>query len=105
MMVNRIRRQNVDGSMKTILAYARGTVESLNSAIAKNAEMYGKLQTTDGDLSRKLVENQPKYEQWRLEAKRLTRSPSSTGVSRWPMKRPMPSYRPSAHSCKPARQG
>ena len=71
MMVSRIREQNVDGSMKTILAYARGTVESLNSAIAKNAEMYGKLQSTDVDLSRKLVENQPKYEQWRLDARRL----------------------------------
>ncbi|KPV52345.1 hypothetical protein SE17_16065, partial [Kouleothrix aurantiaca] len=59
MMVNRIREQNVDGSMKTILAYARGTVESLNSAIAKNAEMYGKLQSTDVELSRKLVDNQP----------------------------------------------
>jgi hypothetical protein len=71
MLVNRIREQNVDGSMKTILAYARGTVESLNSTIAKNAEMYGKLQSTDAELSRKLVENQPKYEQYRQEAKRL----------------------------------
>lgn len=71
MQVKRIRDQNVDGSMKTILAYARGTVESLNSAIAKNAEMYGKLQTTDVELSRKLVDNQPRYEQWRLEVKRL----------------------------------
>lgn len=71
MTVKRIRDQNVDGSMKTILAYARGTVESLNAAIAKNAEVYGKLQATDSDLSRKLLENQPKYEHWRLEAKRL----------------------------------
>ncbi|MBK9941107.1 MAG: hypothetical protein U0Z44_13110 [Kouleothrix sp.] len=71
MMVKRIRDQNVDGSMKTILAYARGTVESLNSAIAKNAEMYGKLQSTDVELSRKLVDNQPKYEQWRLAVKRI----------------------------------
>src|SRR5947208_904210 len=71
MVVNRIRDQNVDGSMKTILAYARGTVESLNSTIAKNAEVYSKLQATDAELSHKLVENQPKYEQWRQEAKRL----------------------------------
>jgi hypothetical protein len=71
MMVNRIREQNVDGSMKTILAYARGTVESLNATIAKNAEMYGKLQATDAELSRKLVENQPKYEQWRQEGNKL----------------------------------
>jgi chromosome segregation ATPase len=71
MVVNRIRDQNVDGSMKTILAYARGTVESLNSTIAKNAQVYSKLQATDAELSHKLVENQPKYEQWRQEAKRL----------------------------------
>ena len=71
MTVNRIREQNVDGSMKTILAYARGTVESLNAAIAKNAETYGKLQATDAALSEKLVENQPKYEHWRQEVKRL----------------------------------
>jgi chromosome segregation ATPase len=71
MTVKRIREQNVDGSMKTILAYARGTVESLNSAIAKNAETYGKLQATDVELSQKLVENQPKYEHWRQEVKRL----------------------------------
>lgn len=71
MAVQRIREQNVDGSMKTILAYARGTVESLNAAIAKNAEVYGKLQATDAELSQKLLENQPKYEQWRQEVKRL----------------------------------
>jgi chromosome segregation ATPase len=71
MTVNRIRDQNVDGSMKTILAYARGTVESLNKTIAKNAEVYSKLQNTDAELSRKLVENQPKYEHWRQEVKRL----------------------------------
>jgi predicted nucleic acid-binding Zn-ribbon protein len=71
MVVKRIRDQNVDGSMKTILAYARGTVESLNATIAKNAEMYGRLQSTDTELSRKLVENQPKYEHWRQEVKRL----------------------------------
>src|SRR6266508_959187 len=71
MTVKRIRDQNVDGSMKTILAYARGTVESLNAAIAKNAEVYGKLQNTDAELSQKLLENQPKYEHWRQEAKRL----------------------------------
>jgi chromosome segregation ATPase len=71
MTVKRIRDQNVDGSMKTILAYARGTVESLNSTIAKNAEVYSKLQGTDVELSRKLVENQPKYEHWRQEVKRL----------------------------------
>ncbi len=66
MMFNRIKEQNVDGSMKTILAYARGTVESLTSTIAKNSEVYGKLQATDVELSRKLVENQPKYEQKRF---------------------------------------
>jgi len=71
MTVKRIRDQNVDGSMKTILAYARGTVESLNATIAKNAEVYSKLQGTDVELSRKLVENQPKYEHWRQEVKRL----------------------------------
>jgi len=71
MAVQRIRQQNVDGSMKTILAYARGTVESLNAAIAKNAEVYGKLQATDAELSQKLVGNQPKYEHWRQEVKRL----------------------------------
>lgn len=71
MMMKRVRQQNVDGSMKTVLAFARGTVESLNSAIAKNAEVYGKLQNTDIDLSQKLVENQPKYEQWRQEVKRI----------------------------------
>ncbi len=71
MTVQRIRDQNVDGSMKTILAYARGTVESLNAAIAKNAQVYGKLQATDVELSQKLVENQPKYEHWRQEVKRL----------------------------------
>jgi hypothetical protein len=71
MTVQRIRDQNVDGSMKTILAYARGTVESLNTTIAKNAEVYGKLQGTDVELARKLVENQPKYEHWRQEVKRL----------------------------------
>lgn len=71
MTVNRIREQNVDGSMRTILAYARGTVESLNSAIAKNAQVYAKLQATDAELSQKLVDNQPKYEHWRLEVKRL----------------------------------
>src|SRR5262245_58889472 len=71
MTVNRIREQNVDGSMKTILAYARGTVESLNSAIAKNADVYGKLQATDAELSQKLIENQPKYEHWRKEVERL----------------------------------
>src|SRR3954470_1064160 len=71
MTVKRIRDQNVDGSMKTILAYARGTVESLNATIAKNAEVYSKLQGTDVELSRKLVENQPKYEHFRQEVKRL----------------------------------
>src|SRR5215216_5413235 len=71
MVVKRIRDQNVDGSMKTILAYARGTVESLNATIAKNAEVYSKLQGTDAELSHKLVENQPKYEHWRQEVKRL----------------------------------
>jgi chromosome segregation ATPase len=71
MTMNRIREQNVDGSMRTILAYARGTVESLNAAIAKNAEMYGKLQGTDLELSRKLVEYQPRYEQWRQKVKAL----------------------------------
>jgi chromosome segregation ATPase len=71
MTVQRIREQNVDGSMKTILAYARGTVESLNAAIAKNAEAYSKLQGTDVELSNKLSEFQPKYEQWRQEAKKL----------------------------------
>jgi predicted nucleic acid-binding Zn-ribbon protein len=71
MVVKRIREQNVDGSMKTILAYARGTVESLNSTIAKNADAYSKLQGTDVELSQKLVENQPKYEHWRQEVKRL----------------------------------
>jgi hypothetical protein len=71
MIYKRIRQQNVEGSMRTILAYARGTVESLTAAIAKNAEVYGKLQNTDADLSRKLVENQPKYEHWRQEVKRL----------------------------------
>jgi hypothetical protein len=71
MAVNRIREQNVDGSMKTILAYARGTVESLNAAIAKNAQVYGKLQNTDAELSQKLLDNQPRYERWRQEAKTL----------------------------------
>jgi chromosome segregation ATPase len=71
MTVKRVREQNVDGSMKTILAYARGTVESLNSAIAKNADVYGKLQATDAELSQKLLENQPKYEHWRQEVKRV----------------------------------
>lgn len=71
MTLNRVREQNVEGSMRTILAYARGTVESLNAAIAKNAHAYGKLQTTDAELSNKLVEFQPKYEQWRTTAKRL----------------------------------
>ncbi|MBC8163546.1 MAG: hypothetical protein H7Z42_20245 [Roseiflexaceae bacterium] len=71
MAVGRIRQQNVDGSMKTILAYARGTVESLNAAIAKNAQVYGKLQNTDVELSQKLMDNQPRYERWRQEAKQL----------------------------------
>lgn len=71
MTMSRIREQNVDGSMKTVLAYARGTVESLNAAIAKNAEVYGKLQATDIELSQKLVDNQPKYEQWRLNVKQV----------------------------------
>jgi len=71
MVVNRIRQQNVDGSMKTVLAYARGTVDSLSAAIAKNAQVYAKLQATDMGLSQKLVDNQPKYEHWRLEGKRL----------------------------------
>jgi hypothetical protein len=71
MTVKRIRDQNVDGSMKTILAYARGTVESLNRTIAKNAEVYTKLQGTDVELSQKLVENQPKYEHWRQEVKKI----------------------------------
>src|SRR6476659_7204899 len=67
MTVKRIRDQNVDGSMKTILAYARGTVESLNATIAKNAEMdrriqvadetiYAQLQTERTDLQGKLDE-------------------------------------------------
>lgn len=71
MTVGRIRQQNVEGSMRTILAYARGTVESLNAAIARNAQVYGKLQATDQELSRKLVENQPRYEKWRQEVKKL----------------------------------
>ncbi len=71
MTVNRIREQNVDGSMRTILAYARGTVESLNAAIARNAQVYGKLQNTDAELAQKLVENQPRYEKWRELVKRL----------------------------------
>jgi chromosome segregation ATPase len=71
MTVGRIRQQNVEGSMRTILAYARGTVESLNAAIARNAQVYGKLQGTDQELSRKLVENQPRYEKWRQEVKKL----------------------------------
>lgn len=71
MMVNRIRDQNVEGSMRTILAYARGTVELLNAAIAKNAQIYGKLQGTDVELSQKLGDNQPKYEHWIKELKRL----------------------------------
>ncbi|GAB4215846.1 MAG: hypothetical protein OHK0022_56220 [Roseiflexaceae bacterium] len=71
MTVNRIREQNVDGSMRTILAYARGTVESLNAAIARNAQVYGKLQNTDAELSNKLVENQPRYEKWRQAVKQL----------------------------------
>ncbi len=71
MTVQRIRDQNVDGSMRTVLAYARGTVKSLNGAIAKNAEVYGKLQRTDMELAQKLVDNQPKYEHWRQEVKRL----------------------------------
>lgn len=71
MTVNRIRQQNVEGSMRTILAYARGTVESLNAAIAKNAQVYGKLQANDAELSQKMVDNQPRYEHWRQEVKRL----------------------------------
>lgn len=71
MTMRRIREQNVDGSMKSVLAYARGTVESLNAAIAKNAEVYAKLQNTDIELSQKLLDNQPKYEHWRQEVKRL----------------------------------
>ncbi|HYF64652.1 MAG TPA: hypothetical protein VD886_17640 [Herpetosiphonaceae bacterium] len=71
MVVKRIRQQNVDGSMKTVLAYARGTVDSLSAAIAKNAQVYAKLQATDAELSQKLVDNQPKYEHWRQEVKRL----------------------------------
>ncbi len=69
MTVQRVREQNVDGSMKTIPAYARGTVESLNSAIAKNADVHDKLQATDAELSQKLIENQPKYEHWRQGVK------------------------------------
>ncbi|MEM8533500.1 MAG: hypothetical protein AAGF95_21850 [Chloroflexota bacterium] len=69
--VQRIRKQNVDGSMKTILAYARGTIESLNAAIVKNTEVYSKLQSTDAELSQKMVDFQPKYEHWRQEIKRL----------------------------------
>ncbi|MBA3946396.1 MAG: hypothetical protein H0X37_17765 [Herpetosiphonaceae bacterium] len=71
MAVKRIRDQNVEGSMRSVLAYARGTVESLNATIAKNAEVYSKLQQTDIELSQKLVDNQPKYEHWRQEVKRL----------------------------------
>ncbi|HEY1011944.1 MAG TPA: hypothetical protein VGE07_04510 [Herpetosiphonaceae bacterium] len=71
MIVKRIRQQNIDGSMKTILAYARGTVDSLSATIARNADAYAKLQATDAELSQKLVENQPKYEHWRQEVKRL----------------------------------
>lgn len=71
MALSRIREQNVEGSMRTILAYARGTVESLNAAIAKNAQVYSKLQGTDAELGRKLVEFQPKYEHWRTAAKQL----------------------------------
>src|SRR4029453_10899262 len=53
------------------IAYARGTVESLNASIAKNAEAYAKLQATDAELSQKLVENQPKNELWRQEVRLL----------------------------------
>jgi DNA repair exonuclease SbcCD ATPase subunit len=71
MAISRIREQNVEGSMRTILAYARGTVESLNAAIAKNAQAYGRLQATDEELARKLTEFQPKYEEWRQKVKAL----------------------------------
>ncbi|HNY11332.1 MAG TPA: hypothetical protein PKK26_07035 [Candidatus Wallbacteria bacterium] len=69
--LDRIKTQNVDGSMKTVLAYANGTVESLNQQIAKNAEMYSALTQKEKIIVEKLNENQPKYEHWREEVRRL----------------------------------
>ncbi|MEZ7891930.1 MAG: hypothetical protein QMC67_09285 [Candidatus Wallbacteria bacterium] len=69
--LDRIRAQNVAGSMQTVLAYANGTVESLNQQIAKNAEMYSALTQKEKVIVEKLNENQPKYEHWREEVKNI----------------------------------
>lgn len=70
--LERIKNQNIAGSMQTVLAYAMGTVDSLNQQIAKNAEMYSALTQKEKIIVEKLRENQPKYEHWREEVKRLT---------------------------------
>ena len=71
--LDRIKNQNIAGSMQTVLAYANGTVESLNQQIAKNAEMYSALTQKEKVIVEKLNDNQPKYEHWREEVKRISR--------------------------------
>ena len=71
MMLRRIRHQNVEGSMRTVLQLARGTIHSLDAAIARNVDVYQRLQATEQTLTGKLADNQPRYEQWRLEKTRL----------------------------------
>jgi len=72
--LDRIKSQNVAGSMQTVIAYANGTVESLNQQIAKNAEMYSALTQKEKIIVEKLNENQPKYEHWREEVKRISKA-------------------------------
>jgi len=71
--LDRIKNQNIAGSMQTVLAYANGTVESLNQQIAKNAEMYSALTQKEKIIVEKLNDNQPKYEHWREEVKRISK--------------------------------
>lgn len=71
MMRDRIRQQNVAGSMKTVLAYAQGTVQALTEAIAKNQRAYAEISTTRQEISEKLQAYQPKYEEWQAKVEAL----------------------------------
>jgi uncharacterized coiled-coil protein SlyX len=67
--LTRIRRQSIDGSMRTVLSYASGTVASINEQINRNTQVYRSLADKLKLLSQKLRDNQPRYEHWRERVK------------------------------------
>ena len=69
--VERIRRQKIDGSVRTILAYTEGVIEALGERIEATTHVYQNLQGDLEHLTAKLKDCQPKYEHWAAEHDRL----------------------------------